>query len=145
MVALEIIDKNIQKAYEGLKEIRSYMNMENTQPDALEALTSLRVVFHEFRDNIMLESSAHLSAQLPLLIRGMYFENWQLSKILLKERNKEQFIEAVQDHLAHLSHPMIDAEQEIKAVLCTLANKVSIGQINKIKQTLPSHIRELWA
>jgi uncharacterized protein (DUF2267 family) len=144
MVELEIIDKSAQKAYEWLKEIRFYMDMENTQPDSLESLAVLRVVLHELRDNITLESSAHLSAQLPLLIRGVYFENWQPSKIPLRERKKEQFIISVQDHLAHLSRPTIDAEQAVKAVLCTLASKVSIGQINKIKQTLPPHVRELW-
>lgn len=42
-----------------------------------QAYSILRVVLPSRRDRLQVEEVAHLSAQLPMLVRGFFFEGWQ--------------------------------------------------------------------
>ena len=54
-----------------------------------------RPVLHTLRDRLTVEEAAHLSAQLPLLIRVIYFEGWHPAHKPTKERFKEQFLDQI--------------------------------------------------
>lgn len=53
------------------------------------ALRALRAWLHTVRDRIGVDSSAHLSAQLPELVRGVYFENWVPSHLPVRHGLRE--------------------------------------------------------
>ncbi|MFC4127860.1 DUF2267 domain-containing protein [Nocardia rhizosphaerae] len=53
------------------------------------ALRALRAWLHTVRDRIGIDSSAHLSAQLPELLRGVYFENWVPSRLPVRHGLRE--------------------------------------------------------
>ncbi len=139
-----IVKTNTIKIYEWLKDISTAMGWEEEERNSLASLAILKTVLHELRDNLLLESSAHLSAQLPTFVRGLYFEGWQPARIPLRERKQDEFLSSIKTHLKEGSHPDIDAEQAAKAVFRTLASKISEGEAHKIKQSLPKHIKELW-
>ncbi|MFC9659990.1 DUF2267 domain-containing protein [Nocardia sp. NPDC127606] len=53
------------------------------------ALRALRAWLHTVRDRIGVNSSAHLAAQLPELLRGIYYENWIPSHVPVRHGLRE--------------------------------------------------------
>jgi len=47
---------------------------------------------HAVRNRIGPENAAHLGAQLPMLIRGLYYEGWDPTGKPTKERHEAQFL-----------------------------------------------------
>mgnify|MGYP002623376183 CR=1 FL=1 len=72
---LEVFDKTIQTTNIWLKEI-----MEEVGPDRQVAWKVLSVVLHQLRDRLPVEVSAHLGSQLPMLVRGVYYDQYQPEK-----------------------------------------------------------------
>lgn len=68
---LEVFDKTLQTTNTWLDEV-----METTGPDRHVAWHALTAVLHTLRDRLPVDLSAHLGAQLPLLIRGAYYDQW---------------------------------------------------------------------
>jgi uncharacterized protein (DUF2267 family) len=59
--------KDIEKAYGWPKELRN------------QSYAALSAVLHSLRDRLTVDESDQLAAQLPLLVRGMYFDGWDLA------------------------------------------------------------------
>ena len=45
-----------------------------------QSYTALRAVLHALRDRLTVEESAQFAAQLPMLIRGLYYGGWDPSR-----------------------------------------------------------------
>jgi uncharacterized protein (DUF2267 family) len=78
----------------GLDEMRAKLG-----PDRWVAWHVLGAVLHALRDRPQIGLAVHLGAQLPLLVRGLYYDQWRPSEQTLKQRSAEQFL----DHVS-LSH-----------------------------------------
>ena len=59
--------------------------------DRGRAYRALQVVLHALRDRLPVEAVAALGAQLPLLVRGIYYEGWRPGGKPLREIEKEDF------------------------------------------------------
>lgn len=144
MSSLTLIERDTKLLHEWLNEICEHLDWEREIHAKNRSLIALRTVLQQLRDNLPIEVSAHLSAQLPLIVRGLYFENWHPASTPLKERRKDQFLLSVKENLMSRSHPEIDEELATKAVFQTLNNRISEEEAEKIKKMLPHHIRALW-
>lgn len=102
----------------------------------------LRTVLHALRDRLSVEHVAALAAQLPMLVRGFYYEGWHPAGKPLKERKKEQFL----GHIATVfeGDPTADAEEMTAAVFRVLERHVTPGLIEQITATLPRCLRSMW-
>jgi uncharacterized protein (DUF2267 family) len=94
------------------------------------------------RDRLTIEEVAQFAAQLPMLIRGFYYEGWDPTGKPLKERHREQFLAQIEQQFK--GDESIDPEQIARAVFALLANRISEGEIEDVQHVLPSKIRELW-
>ncbi len=106
------------------------------------AYLALRAVLHALRDRLSVDEAAALAAQLPMLVRGFYYEGWHPHGKPLKERKKEQFLAHVRADFRQ--DPDLDAEQVARAVFQLLSRHVAAGEVTKLKRTLPEEIRSLW-
>jgi uncharacterized protein (DUF2267 family) len=111
--------------------------------DRHRAYRALGAVLHTLRDRLTVESVTALGAQLPLLIRGMYYEGWHPHGKPLKQRKREEFLAHIR--MALHDDPMIDPEEAARAVFQVLAKHVTAGEIDSVKSALPHEIRALWA
>jgi len=110
--------------------------------DRERAYHALGAVLHALRDRLTVAEAADLGAQLPLLIRGLYYEGWNPTGKPVKEHRKEDF-------LAHIAaalrgHPEVFPEGVAWAVFKLLQGHVSAGEIGDVKHILPVQIRALW-
>jgi uncharacterized protein (DUF2267 family) len=106
------------------------------------AYEALRVVLHALRDHLPIDESAQLAAQLPQLIRGLYYEGWDPSRSRAKERHWDEFTVQVAD--AFSRNPLAHPGRVTEAVLKVLARHVSEGEIADVKHCLPEEIRRHW-
>lgn len=111
--------------------------------DKHRAYHALRAVLHALRDRLSVDHAAALGAQLPLLVRGFYYEGWHPSGKPIKERTNDEFLAHIA--MAFRDTDAIDAEEVARAVFQVIAKHVSPGEIKHIKLTLPGELRSLWS
>jgi len=110
--------------------------------DKHRAYHAFRAVFHALRDRLPVDQAAALGAQLPMLVRGFYFEGWHPGDKPVKERRKDEFLAHIRQ--AFPDDTDIDPEEIARAVFQVIAKHVSPGEIKHVKITLPHEIRSLW-
>jgi uncharacterized protein (DUF2267 family) len=139
MTATDIpaFDSTIQTTHVWLNDILDRMGWH----DHRRAYHALRAVLHALRDRLSVEEAAALGAQLPMLVRGFYYEGWHPHGKPLKERKKEEFLA----HVARgFKNDPVDPELVTRAVLRVLAGHVTAGEVISIERCLPAEIRTLW-
>lgn len=135
---LKVFDTTIQTTNVWLDEIMQKLNW----GDRHRAFHAMRAVLHTLRDRLSVDEAAQLSAQLPLLVRGVFFEDWHPAHKPVKERTRDEFVAHVSESFAlDLSgtHP----REITQAVLAVLEKHVSEGEAESLKHVLPARIREL--
>lgn len=137
---LDVFDTTLQKTNGWLKELMDELGWD----DRHKTYEGLRVTLHALRDRLTVVETAHLGAQLPLLIRGAYYEGWDPAHVPHKERHKEGFLAPIRQHFAR-TRDSVDAEQVARAVFKVLAHHVSAGEIADIHHLLPKELQEFWA
>jgi uncharacterized protein (DUF2267 family) len=135
---LKIVDEAVQLTNQWLNELDSRVGWE----DRNRAYRLLRAVLHEVRDHLNPDEAAQLGAQLPVLVRGIYYEGWNPSKTPVRERSREGFVARVQK--AFQADPMGDAEAAIRAVFWLLDRHVSEGEMEDVRRTFNLKVRALF-
>ena len=137
-LGLPLFDKTIQDANSWVNDVMYELDWE----DKHRAFTLLRSTLHVLRDRLQVNECAHFAAQLPTLIRGVYYEGYKPAKSSTKIRHKDQFVEAVMG--AFSDEPKDDPAAAVSAALDVIADHISEGEMDDVKATLPKDIRELW-
>jgi uncharacterized protein (DUF2267 family) len=131
-------DQTLQKTNMWLRDIRTELWWMESE----RVYHALRAVLHALRDRLPLPEAVNLGAQLPMLLRGCYYEGWRAGRKSAADRNKAQF-------LAHVARefrgdPQLDYEEIVQAVFATLERHVTAGEIDDVIGNLPADLRELW-
>lgn len=134
---LDVFDRTLQTTNIWLNEI-----MEDIGPDRQMAWKVLAVVLHKLRDRLSVELAAHLGSQLPLLIRGSYYDQYQPRKQPTDCNTFDEFVQDVADELANLRPT--NPKAAVQAVFDVLSRHVSAGQITKIRAALPQDLTSSW-
>jgi uncharacterized protein (DUF2267 family) len=103
--------------------------------------SALLATLHALRDVLPQEETVYVGAQLPLLLRGLYYDGWHPSK-RGSMRSRSAFIERIQDGVDR--DPGIDAEQVARAVLAVLAARLPAGELEDAKAATPRPLHNLW-
>jgi uncharacterized protein (DUF2267 family) len=134
---LDVFDKTLHTTNSWLKEI-----MEELGPDRQVAWHALGAVLHALRDRMPLQLAVHLGAQLPLLVRGLYYDQWRATDIPLKIRTLDELLEHVSKDLTQIRP--VNVQQAVRAVLRVLDRHVNPDQVAKVREALPETIRAIW-
>jgi len=132
-----IIERNVEKAHIWLKEIAAELG----EDDREYAYRALRAVLHTVRDRLTVEAAAKLAAQLPTLIRGIYYEDWKPSRTPLPIHDVDAF-------LAHVVEEgqmggETEASLAVTAVARVLREHVTPGEIDHVLAVLPDKLKVL--
>jgi uncharacterized protein (DUF2267 family) len=135
---LDVFDTTLQKTHSWLNELMRLMGWQ----DKHKAYQAVRVTLHALRDRLSVGEVAQLGAQLPMLVRGFYYEGWRPDGAVLTTRHKEEFLAPIAEHFR--SDPEVDAERIARAVFAVLAGRIAKGEIEDIEHVLPKQLRALW-
>lgn len=138
---LPVFDETLHLTNTWLKELMEELGWD----DRHRAYLGLRLTLQALRDHLSVNEAAQLSAQLPMLVRGFYFEGWHPAHKPLKERDRDAFVAGIQDGFRqNPTDEPIDANQVVQAVFGLLGRHLSKGQAEGIKRSLPKRLRDLW-
>jgi uncharacterized protein (DUF2267 family) len=138
MTPIHVFDGHVDIANRWLKELAD--NLELPPTEYPRALHALRVGLHAIRDRLPTKEVLDLAAQLPVVIRGLYYEGWTQTPKRLRDR--AAMIARVKAELA--PDPRLDPVDVLRAVIHLLVEHVSEGEIADIVATLPKPIAALW-
>jgi uncharacterized protein (DUF2267 family) len=137
MTVPSTIAHTVQQTQEWLKELRDNADLD----DEAAALSVLRAVLHQLRDRLTPEEAVELGAQLPTILRGIYYEGWRPTRTPERIRSKQKFLDAVTMKL--LPRP-IAAERAVMDVFFLIAHHCDPGEISQVIGQLPPEIKDLW-
>jgi uncharacterized protein (DUF2267 family) len=135
---LEVFDTTLHKTHRWLNELMRIMGWD----DRHRAYLAMRATLHALRDRLTVEETAQLGAQLPMLIRGFYYEGWDPTGKPVRARHREQFLSGITRYFPQGSD--LEPEEVARGVFLVLAIHVTEGEIEDVKHVLPAEIRDLW-
>lgn len=135
---LDVFDKSLQVTNIWLNEI-----MQDHGPDRQRAWHILSAVLRAVRDRLPADLAAHLGAQLPLLVRGTFYEQFEPSRLPDRSRSAKEFLHHVDENMDG-ARP-VDSEDAVQSVFKVLSHHLDPGQVRKVRDALPEEIRVLWA
>ena len=135
----DLFDGTLQKTQIWLNDLMAKLDWEG-KPD--KAYFALRTVLHALRDRLTVEEAVQLGAQLPMLVRGFYYDGWTLKGKPHKERHKEDFLDHIKE--AFKGDVTVRPESIARAVFRVLELHTSDGEIADVKNLMPKALHELW-
>lgn len=141
-VAQQEIPSGLRRTVHVSSEWLKRISEEMRPGDKQLAYHALRGVLFALRDRLPVEEAMDLAAQLPTLLRGVYFEGYKPSNKPERYRDRDEFLDRVSKELDAAGG--FDPEGATRAVLALLNEKVEQGEIEDVQHMLPSSIRSLW-
>jgi uncharacterized protein (DUF2267 family) len=134
----ESIDHTVQLTHVWINELDASLRWDNKH----RSYRLLRAVLQAVRDWLPVNEAADLGAQLPMLLRGVYYEHWRPAATPVKERSKADFVARI-DH-AFKTDPIAYTPEAVAAVFELLSAKIGTGEIEDVRHALPAELRALW-
>lgn len=135
---LDIFDTALQKSHVWLNEIGEAQGI---GPEKQRAYHALRAVLWAIRDRLTVEEAFHLSAQLPLLIRGMYWDGYRPSQTPQKLKSREDFFAKVAEELSQVNGPA--PEDAANAVFAVMNRHVPQGELEHVRGMMPKPLEQM--
>ncbi len=134
------------KKGEFLKKIQEQTNL----PSADMAEEGAAIIFSLLSHRLTPDESRQASAQLSQDMKNLWNTNTWINSFLsisgqhqLRYRKKQELYSLIQNEIDKRQLP-VGAEQLATAVLHTLKEQITEGEIEDISAQLPEEIRELW-
>ncbi|PXX91626.1 hypothetical protein DIT71_07030 [Marinobacter vulgaris] len=134
--SINIVDHNI-------KTINTWLNDISNELDGIgeeEAWARLKAVLQTLRDRITVTEAADFAAQLPIIVRGLYFEGWHPAETPHKWRDRADYMDAFN----HKLEGEANGEETLKAVLRVLDRHLDSNELIQIKEMHPKELWDLW-
>jgi uncharacterized protein (DUF2267 family) len=137
-VGLESIDHTIQLTHLWINDLDARLGWD----DKHRSYRLLRTVLQAVRDWLPTNEAASFGAQLPELLRGVYYEHWRPTATPVKQRHRTDFLARIDNSFG--PDPLIFTAESITAVFELLSDKIAAGEIEKVRHALPADVRALW-
>jgi len=137
---LDVFERALQKADGWVKDLQSELGWD----DRHQAYEALGVVLHVLRDRLPVGSAVNLGAQFPLILRGLYFQDWDVSNSPERYRHREDFLAHVKAGLIQHRLDWVREETLVQAVAWLLWDRLSAGELTAVCRALPASFRDYF-
>jgi uncharacterized protein (DUF2267 family) len=128
---LDVIDRTVAKTYDWLHKVSDRADLD----DLHHAYQALRAVLHALRDRVGPDVAAHVSAQLPLLVRGIFYEGWDPGSTPVR-MSLAQFLDRVEREA--LLKGTSEAQDVTRAVMSVCWDELGQGTMDHLMSVLPN-------
>jgi uncharacterized protein (DUF2267 family) len=135
---LQSIDHTVQLTHLWIKELDELLGWH----DKHRSYRLLRTVLQTIRDWLPTNEVADFAAQLPILLRGVYYEHWRPATTPVRRRDCAAFLARV-DH-AFVGDPILFTPEAVSLAFEFLSGKLGAGEIEDVRHALPADLRALW-
>lgn len=139
MANLKEFGASLETTREWIDDLMETLRTDN-EPQACRAL---RITLHELREHMTNEEVADFSAQLPQLLRGVFFEGWRPTGKPVKRRSLTELLERLYEQSPDCENTE-QVEVMVRDVFEFLCRHISAGEIRHIVTGLPKELRTLW-
>jgi uncharacterized protein (DUF2267 family) len=136
---LDVFDKTLQTTNIWLDDL---MGDEAVGPDKQLAWHLMAAVLRAVRNRLPVDLAAHLGSQLPILVRGAFYDQFQPSELPNRIRTLDEFLQGISAEL-EMARP-VNVQEGTRAVFQILSRHVNRGQIEKVRQSMPEEVRAIW-
>jgi uncharacterized protein (DUF2267 family) len=133
-----ILERSVEKTNIWLKDLCTELETDDRQ----YAYHVLRAFLHALRDRIPIEESAQLAAQLPMLVRGLYYEGWTPSRTPQAYHDVRAFLDRIAEEASLAGET--EASFAAAAAARVLRAHVSSGELDDVVSVLPPAVREIF-
>ena len=133
---LEILETTVQKTHQWIDALAEEAHM-----DTHTAYQVLRAVLHTLRDRLPAQEVAHFGAQLPILVRGIFYEGWTPADAPIR-LNREAFLQRISTEVS--CSRIIDPVAATENVLNVMNHFLGAGELDKIAGILPPELRSMF-
>lgn len=134
---LDVFDRTLQATHIWLNGVGEQMG-----PDKQRCYHILRAVLHALRDRLTVDEAAHLAAEMPLLVRGIFYEGYAPARMPANMDTEEEFLDRVAEGLKGLGP--VAPKHAVTAVAAVLDRHISAGEMKEVRQMLPKALRRLF-
>lgn len=134
------LDRAITNAVEIIDEVQDELGWESKD----KTYQATKAVLQSVRDRLQIEEVIHLSANLPLILKGMMMDGYSLKNKPERIRDLEGFLELVQANYDSTMHDMINPEDATITVLNVLNSHIGGGEFTKVAANMPAPIQRLF-
>ena len=133
---VDIIDRSVEKAHIWINDLADALGTEDGQ----HAYRVMRGFLHALRDHLPVNEAAALGAQLPIFVRGVFYDGWDPSRVPEHARDLNSFLARIQVEARIAGET--EASFAAQAAARVLARHVSPGESESVLNVLPAHLRD---
>lgn len=137
MATISDLNSAVQAAEDWIDDLMRRLGWQDRERVYLALLATL----HALRDCLARDEAIYIGAQLPPLLRGLYYDGWHPST-RPATRSRSGFLERIHDGVHR--DPGVDTEQVARAVFALLAARLPTAEIEDAKAATPSVLHNLW-
>lgn len=134
---VDIIDRTVEKAHIWINDVA----LELGTDDSHHAYRVLRAFLHALRDHLSVDEVAQLAAQLPIFVRGVFYEGWEPSRTPEHARDIDSFLSRVVDEAGLAGET--EASFAVGAASRVLRRHISAGESEHVLHALPRRLEDL--
>jgi uncharacterized protein (DUF2267 family) len=134
---VDVMDRSVEKTHIWLNDLAEELGTE----DGHYAYSVLRAFLHALRDHLTVDEAAALAAQLPIFVRGVFYEGWDPSRTPEHARDLDSFLERIASEAGLAGET--EASFAATAASRVMRRHVSAGEGDSVLRALPHHLREL--
>jgi uncharacterized protein (DUF2267 family) len=134
---MSVFDHATEKANVWIKD----MMRELQTDDPRIAYHALAAALQTLRDSLRVDEAAQLAAQLPLIVRGLFYEGWRPASTPVHVRRPPEVLELFARNAGGSCG--VEPERALVALFGMLRRHVSPGELHSLEHVLPRSIAEL--
>lgn len=132
-----LFQETLHRSHAWIDELMDRLGVTDEQ----QAVHVLCATLQSLRDRLTIDDAVRLGAQLPVLLRGLYYDGWRPAATN-RIRQRDEFLAEVTAR--YHARPLADLETGVRAAITVLNRNLSIGEALAVVHALPLELRELW-